>query len=957
MKKYYSKVNIYLILFPLVKKVKEFDANEKYLAVKKLKNEIEIYEIPKNIDKGSLDPKEYGILVCIINPSCVIKEFHLNPKYMNILLVVNYKKILFFVIPEKSQEKVIVSPKLTFNKIDIGFESAIFNPFNSHIIASSCLGNTIQIWSVSMPFIQKIFSSDIPSKMKWRNCGKLLGFVDKDYLLKIYDIKKKEFIFYLDFVEAIENYEFFDNNKILVNSEEKMIFEYKFAINDNEDLKMIKKDNYQNTFKIEFNHFLSCKGYFILNTNEGIIKLFQNFTKPIYNHKCSLSEPKIIKSSDEKIISKIIDIDEDNNVRLIILSKRHKDEEKKEFIDNEIKEENISDLEIDLMDNSPEDLSEDYFKNCPTIFLDVIENLNFKYNEDVNKYKKKKNYLNMDEIEKSLEKNKNVDLISLRKDVKMEIEKLNKKEKENENKIPKEKLFNSTKEEYLFYLHLLIKDETNPDLLLKYLFFLRDNKNKLDEENLPYEIFEEELEYYSVFFEKNKLHELFGYTFESEKTKLIHLLEDYSKSIKNNTFQDYKKKLKDKYKRRYFNQPISFECQELIYYDCNKILYGDIFKDKNKDEEKLKAKLYIMEEIKRRKILENFKDPEVIIPIISFICLPEQKENVDFFLNMIESKTLTNEELKEKSIIYQNDYNNINKFFDNESLIQLKELCFENLNNNNYKSCEKYNFKYLIKNPPLKLYFDKIKNLLSVVFKSKVFKEAYLFLTGNNNYEAIFSEEMISEYINSIKFLPINFSDKVAFLDRLSLMTIIPTMKKEINSNFVKYKNEISLILENGVIVAIIFNEFGHAINTVISFLENKLKLTETPRKKYLKFKEGAYYMEIALFGRVIKTLSYGEALYILNEDNYKKSLNDFRKGFMELPVNMVIKGPFSDFNLNNINDIDEIKTTISIKAKRDDVDDNDDEKDVLNHIKISIPLRNDLIDRDIKEEDLEPYF
>ena len=195
MKKDYSKVNIYLILFPLAKKVKEFDANEKYLAVKKLKNEIEIYEIPKNIDKVSLDLQEYGILVCTIDPSCVIKEFHLNPKYMNILLVVNYEKILFFVIPENSQKKVKVSPKFIFTKVDIGFESAIFNPFNSHIIASSCLGKTIQIWSVSMPFIQKIFSSDLPAKMKWRNCGKLLGFVDKNSLLKIYDIKKKEFIF------------------------------------------------------------------------------------------------------------------------------------------------------------------------------------------------------------------------------------------------------------------------------------------------------------------------------------------------------------------------------------------------------------------------------------------------------------------------------------------------------------------------------------------------------------------------------------------------------------------------------------------------------------------------------------------------------------------------------------------------------------------------------------------
>ena len=42
-------------------------------------------------------------------------------------------------------------------------------------------------------------------------------------------------------------------------------------------------------------------------------------------------------------------------------------------------------------------------------------------------------------------------------------------------------------------------------------------------------------------------------------------------------------------------------------------------------------------------------------------------------------------------------------------------------------------------------------------------------------------------------------------------------MKKDI-SNCFKYNNDkiISLTLENGIIVTIIYHEFGHAINTVI---------------------------------------------------------------------------------------------------------------------------------------------
>ena len=111
--------------------------------------------------------------------------------------------------------------------------------------------------------------------------------------------------------------------------------------------------------------------------------------------------------------------------------------------------------------------------------------------------------------------------------------------------------------------------------------------------------------------------------------------------------------------------------------------------------------------------------------------------------------------------------------------------------------------------------------------------------------------------------------------------------------------------------------------------------------------------MEIALFGRIIKYLSYGEALYILNQENYKKSLDEFRKGFMELSYeDLVIKGQFSDYNLGNETKIKKYENTISIKAKK-----YIESSTPFKKIKISIPLRNDVIGRHIKEEDLEPYL
>ena len=73
----------------------------------------------------------------------------------------------------------------------------------------------------------------------------------------------------------------------------------------------------------------------------------------------------------------------------------------------------------------------------------------------------------------------------------------------------------------------------------------------------------------------------------------------------------------------------------------------------------------------------------------------------------------------------------------------------------------------------------------------------------------------------------------------------------------------------------------------------------------------------------------------------------------MELSYkDLIIKGQFSDFNLKNKKEIEEYKSSVSIKSKNDK-----DASDIYKDIKISIPLRNDVFGREIKEEDLSPYF
>ena len=921
---------------------------------------IEIYEIPMDItssetENNSESTTENTKIFCKIEVNDPIQDLKLNPNYLNVLLVGTYSEICFFIIPEKRQEEIIEKPKFIFRKIINAFYSAVFNPFNSHIIACSNYPSFIQIWSVKNPIIHKIDCLSLPINMKWEKSGNLLGFIDNATIIKIYDKKNKKKIFNLDLKEINLDFDFFGNNTILVyNKDRNKITEYEFSLEPENEV----NEKGKRILEVKYTFCLVFNDYFLINSNEKKISLYSNFEN-IFDKDCFLKKPKIIKNANKKRIFTLLDRNyekfklvflEDNyngQLKGEKITNKEKKEEIKEELKEEIKEEKKEDKEensftseYNSFDDSLEDLNKDYFEDCPEEFIDIIENINFKYNHYDDKYKKEKKYIDIKEIQISLEENKKSDLISLRNYVKKEME--------------KDKYFKSKKEEYLFYLNLLIKDETNITLLKDYLLFLKNNKTLLEKENIPHEKFEDELNYYSVFFEKDKLKDLFGYEIKSEKSKLVDLMNDYYNNLKKKTFKEFKKKIEKEYKRRYFNQPISFNSKELLYYDCSEIIYCDILNSKHKKKQDLENKLYILEKILRKNIIEKFEEADVLIPLFSFLSFQEPKENFDFFLNSICSKTLKDEEFEKKSLLtFECENGDIKKIFcrNKEYYENPNELCFENLDNTKYLKCEKYNYKHMIKYPPLNLKINKIKEFILITLKSKVFEEAFKYLTEIENYETIFNDNMISEFINNIKFLPIKFNSIAAFHDRLNIVTVISTMKKYLNVG--EDNKEIVSTLENGVIVAIIYHEFGDFINAVISFMENKMKFNDKPKKRLLKFKEGGHFMELILFGKVIKHLSYEEVLYILNEDNYNKSLEDFRKGFSRLnDKDLTINGPFKDFNILEDSISDEIKKNTFIKIKN-----NYNINDILKNAKITIPLVNDVIGRKINIKDLEPYF
>ena len=350
----------------LAKVIVLYDANEKFLALSQNYTSAEIYLLhKKNSDKKKL---------CEVEVLDDINDLKLNPNRLNILLVGTQFQIELFIIPEVSKEEIIKTPRFVFDKNKMGFQSSIFNPFNSHTIASSCLDHSIQIWSVSRQIINTISCKNIIKIMKWTINGEFLGFIDSRSQIKIYNNNNKRIIFNLDFKENHINFEFYGNNNILVQTKDKnTIYAYVFGLGLKEEVEIKEKQDCRILFEEKYNHILvSNLCYIIQKTikNQERISLYDGLNNNVFNHDCSLNHPKVIKTADSRISFKILDKDDYNNFKLVTIKDLYEDKPIKED-----KDEKSSSSSFNSFDTNSEDLEEEYFFNCPNKFIGMPQNL------------------------------------------------------------------------------------------------------------------------------------------------------------------------------------------------------------------------------------------------------------------------------------------------------------------------------------------------------------------------------------------------------------------------------------------------------------------------------------------------------------------------------------------------------------------------------------------------------
>ena len=451
-------------------------------------------------------------------------------------------------------------------------------------------------------------------------------------------------------------------------------------------------------------------------------------------------------------------------------------------------------------------------------------------------------------------------------------------------------------DEYTQIIELLLLNETDKRFVRIYLSFLKENGAMI--KNLGWNTYNEEINKYKIIFTKDEMDGIEkGIKTKSERIKFIEFIDKLSKINENNFDSIYNQACNENIK--FFNYPIEFSNQELFYYKLYILLIMGINSVRNnKDISNEDKKLYILEKSKvaklviREKILENKEiiDNEDKMNILIILLLYEYLDNNGESINfnrLLQTKKVNNKELcqyiKANKIgnILKNENNLIIKDENDDLFIIIPEdVCIKNLSKNLEYVSNKYIYNTLdslLKKNDIVPYVEKIKKFLNVIIESRVYKEAVKILFPKN-YDYLLNSADMKKCIESrLKFYPYQNLNNSGITDKFSCFIYIPIIFEGILAPKKFYPT-----LKIGAIVDDSLHEINHANQNLLYFRGCDKSMFYSPKRQNLTG-DGGENLEILLFGKKIVTINTIQCFYILNEDNYNQSLNDFNKNFNNL--------------------------------------------------------------------------
>ena len=475
-------------------------------------------------------------------------------------------------------------------------------------------------------------------------------------------------------------------------------------------------------------------------------------------------------------------------------------------------------------------------------------------------------------------------------------------------------------EEYIKIIELLLYDETNKNIVSLYLDFIIDNEVTIKTEGLK--TFSEVINKYKLIFtidemkekenrintkniktkcEKNKFIEV---KTKSEKRKFIEFLETL-KDINELNYDDIYN-IAEKENIHYFNFPISFSNQELFYYKLylliimeiktirNNIALSNELKKEYILERSKVANLVLKERVLENNYIINSEDKmNMLIILILYDKLDNKEESINFNrllqIKNVDYTTLSNY-INNNNIgkLYPTEKQNeflLEKYCDEIIKVDINEICLKNLSKD-LRIKKIYNeyiyntFDSIYKKNDIIPYIDKIRQFLKFIVNSRVYKEAITQLFPKD-YDYLLNLKNIETCIDSrLKIYPYEDLGNSGLTDKFSCCSYIPIIfTGSLDSPeliIFELPLKIGSVIENSI------HEINH-LNQDILFLRGcDEKLFFSPKRHNLKG-DGGQHLEELLFKKKIETISIVECFYILNEDNYNQSLNDFKTNFINL--------------------------------------------------------------------------
>ena len=843
--------------YKFTKVVQNFNKNDIYLTS----------ELAKFNQKYMLNLKRYSLSVYDLNKNkCLddiklqdIYHFDFHSNYENIFFVCAGKDVIIYKID--NFEIVILS---TIKGHYINVDYGAFNPFKPYIFLTASNDGFIKIYdlnissAISLINLEESFEDNY--EVKWGN--KDIGLKKNDIIIyfEYNNFKKESIKKYCS--ERVSDFYFLNDNDdslIIIKPESieivknnKQLYEYKECIQSSfyfQKDKILLIINSQSIQLLKINDNNQINNLFCFNQEKK-----NAFFRPLFINENFLYSNEIFKFYDPKIIGKEL-----TSYIITCNNKNVQNNIKNET--NKIKVQNVKNIIYDI----------------PIL---LSKNNNDLKTEDPCFNVRNKKYYEIEDIKNELIKVKKRSFITRKSLVKKYVEE--QKDKNNSNEKNHEKYDNIGKK-YIQLLTLLINDDTNKDLLKEYLNFLKENDAKLISlYNDCYEEFQDELNYYYIFFDTQELKSDFNLVKKSQKEEFIENLLSISKLNKDNKDDVAKFEIILKQKECYFenipffNLPIDISNEQLFYYRninlfnfyLRDVLYEFIKRIENKKTEIEKNQL---SDTEKKKEIEKFKNKELIneLDIIS--------SNINACIDKF------------------NDSNNFAK--KNELIITLVAVSDKNLFNFCYKYLysdkNKIKINELIQNSSAKeeidcdihekvdIELDLIKQFYKNILPLECFRSVYYALYGEDSYYPFDDEEFTEKFVDdNLKILDSPALDFCGLTDKLTMNTyFIPFLPEIVGKKVPLHKNQ-EKIMQNGYLIRTGNHEIGHNFTNLKFYNENCKISIRSPRKKTLDFIEGGYYLDIALFGKILKTMNFAQALYVLNEENYKKTYLDFQFGF-----------------------------------------------------------------------------